>query len=248
MAIGGLLGLTAETGRPPRVPGIYVSDAGSGLLAAVGILAALVARQKTGRGQFIDISMLDGVLSLLSTVSGFLRPSGEPAQAEYLGGEVVPGYNVYETGDGKYLALGIFRPQSWQALCRALGREEYSDQQWATGRRREEVLAFLRETFRTRTRDEWCRMLRELDVEVGPVNSLPEVYADPHLRHRKMIVEVEHPVAGQMKQLGIPMKFSETPGRLRNPAPRIGQDTETILKELDYSEKDIEALRDAQAI
>ncbi len=248
MAIGGLLGLTAEKGRAPRVPGIYVSDAGSGLLAAIGILAALVARQKTGRGQFIDVSMLDGVLSILSTVSGFLRPSGEPAQAEYLGGGVLPAYHVYETKDGRHVALGIFRPQSWQALCRALGREEYSDRQWATGKRRDETLSFLQEAFRTRTRDEWCRLLRELDIEIGPVNSLPEVYADPHLQHRGMILDVDHPAGGQMRQIGIPIKFSETPGRLRIPAPSIGQDTEAILEELGYDKKGIEALRSGKVI
>ena len=161
---------------------------------------------------------------------------------------MVPGYNVYETRDGRYLALGIFRPQSWQALCRALGREDYSDQQWATGEKRDEILSFLQETFRTKTTEEWCQLLRGLDVEIAPVNSLPEVYSDPHLLHRGMIVEVDHPAAGKMKQLGIPMRFSETPGRLRNPAPFIGQDTEAVLRELGYDEKGIETLRDARAI
>jgi crotonobetainyl-CoA:carnitine CoA-transferase CaiB-like acyl-CoA transferase len=248
MAIGGLLGLTAEKDRPPRVPGIYVADAGSGLLAAIGILTAIVARQKTDQGQFIDIAMLDGVLSMLTTISGFLRPSGKPAQEEYLGDWVVPGYNVYETHDNKYVALGIFRPQSWQALCQVLGREDFVDHQWATGEKHGEILSFLEETFRTKTRDEWCRMLRELDVEIGPVNSLPEVYADPQVLHRQMVVEVDHPTAGKMNQVGIPIKFSETPARLRTPAPAIGQDTDSILKELEYDEKDIQALRDAQAI
>lgn len=248
MAIGGLLGLMAEKDRPPRAPGIWVSDAGSGLLTAIGILTAIVARYKTGQGQYIDMAMLDGVLSILTTISGFLRPSGKPAQEQYIGGWVVPGYNVYETQDKKYLALGIFRPQSWQALCQLLGREDLVDHQWATGEKHAEILSFLQETFRTRTRDEWCRTLRELDVEIGPVNSLPEVYADPQVLHREMVVEVDHPTAGKMSQVGIPIKFSETPGKLRNPAPSIGQDTESILKELEYDEKGIQALRDAQAI
>lgn len=248
MAIGGLLGLMAEKGRPPRVPGIWVSDAGSGLLTTIGILSALVARNRSGQGQYIDIAMLDGVLSILTTISGFLHPSGKPAQEQYLGGFVVPGYNVYETQDKKYVALGIYRPQSWQALCQLLGREDLVDHQWATGEKHAEILSFLEETFRTKTRDEWCQVLRELDVEVGPVNSLLEVYADPQVLHRHMVVEVDHPKAGKMKQVGIPFKFSETPARLRNPAPSIGQDTESILKELEYDEKGVQALRDAQAI
>lgn len=127
MAIGGLLGLIG--GRPPIVPGIYVSDVGSGLLATIGILTALLARQRTGKGQFVDVAMLDGVVSWLSTISGVQRLSGEPSQE--MPGWVMPGYNVYETKDSKYLALGIFRPQSWQALCQTLGREDFIDQQWA---------------------------------------------------------------------------------------------------------------------
>jgi crotonobetainyl-CoA:carnitine CoA-transferase CaiB-like acyl-CoA transferase len=242
MAISGLLGLIG--GRPPIVPGIYVSDVGSGLLATIGILTALVARQKTGKGQLVDVAMLDGMVSWLSTISGVQRLSEEQEMPSW----VMPGYNVYETKDGKYLALGIFRPQSWQALCQTLGREDLVDQQWAMGAKLEEMLSFFQKTFRTKTRDEWYHLLRDLDVEVGPVNSPHEVCSDPQVLHRRMVVEVEHPTAGKMKQVGIPIKFSETPGQIRNPAPSIGQDTEAILQELGYSGEDIVALRSAQAI
>jgi len=248
MAIGGLLGLIGEKDHPPIVPGIWVSDAGSGLLTTVGILTALIARQKTGEGQHIDIAMLDGVLSLLSTISGFQRPSGELAQAEMLEGVAMPGYNVYEAKDGKYLALGTFRPQSWEALCQALGRKDLVDQQSARGAKRDEIISFFQESFLTKTRDEWCRLLRELDVEVGPINSLQEVFADPQLLHRRMVVEVDHPIAGKMKQVGIPLQFSKTPGQIRSPAPSIGQDTKAILRELGYHKEEIEALRKAKAV
>jgi len=242
MAISGLLGLIG--GRPPIVPGIYVSDVGSGLLATIGILTALVARQKRGKGQLVDVAMLDGMVSWLSTISGVQRLSEEQEMPSW----VMPGYNVYETKDGKYLALGIFRPQSWQALCQTLGREDLIDQQWAMGAKLEEMISFFQKTFRTKNRDEWCHLLRDLDVEVGPVNSPQEVCSDPQVLHRRMVVEVEHPTAGKMKQVGIPLKFSETPGQIRNPAPSIGQDTEAILQELGYSGEDIVALRSAQAI
>ena len=242
MAISGLLGLIG--GRPPIVPGIYVSDVGSALLATIGILTALVARQKTGKGQSVDVAMLDGMVSWLSTISGVQRLSEEQEVLSW----VMPGYNVYETKDGKYLALGIFRPQSWQALCQTLGREELIDQQWAMGVKLEEMLSFFQKTFRTKTRDEWYHLLRDLDVEVGPVNSLDEVFCDPQVLHRRMVVEVEHPIAGTMKQVGIPVKLSETPGQIRSPAPSIGQDTEAILQGLGYSEEGIEALHRAQAI
>ena len=247
MAIGGLLGLLPGKGRTPIVPGIYISDAGSGLLAAVGILAAVVARERTGKGQHIDLAMLDTVLSMLSTVSGGQRPSGEPLQAETLG-VTTPGYNIYETKDGKHLALGIFRPQSWQALCQALGCEDYIEQQRATGETQGKIVSFLKDAFRTKTRDEWCRELRDLDVEVGPVNHLPDVFSDPQVLHRRMVVEVEHPVAGKIRQIGFPLKASETAEHIRRPAPCIGQDTEAILEELGYNQDQIAAMKNAQAI
>ena len=247
MAIGGLLGLLAGKGHPPVVPGIYVSDAGAGLMATVGILTALVARTRTQKGRFVDVAMLDGVLSILSTVSGFLRPDGKPAQSESLGLSI-PGYAVYETKEGKYIALGIFRPQSWQALCHFLGREDLVSQQWAMGKAQREIVTFLEETFKTRPRDEWCRILRELDIEIGPVNDLAEVYDEPQARHRQMVVEVEHPEAGRMKQIGIPIKMSNTPGPFFKPAPVIGYDTEKILTELGYMQDQITRLRSVKAI
>jgi len=247
MAIGGLLGLLSGKERAPIVPGAYISDAGSGLLAVIGILTAVIAREKTGEGQLIDLAMLDGVLSLLSTVSGGQRSSGEPFQAEMLGMET-PGYNIYETRDGKYLTLGIFRPQSWQALCKALGRDDFADQQWAAGATKNEIFSFLKETFLTKTRDAWCEQLRELDIEIGPVNNLAEVFSEPQVRHRQMVVDVEHPIAGKSQQIGLPLKLSATPGQIRKPAPCIGQDTEEVLREIGYDADQIQALQNAEAI
>lgn len=247
MAIGGLLSLLTGKGNPPIVPGIYISDAGSGLLATIGILAAVLMRERTGKGQHIDLAMLDGVMSLLSTVSGGLRHSGESFHEEMLG-MVTPGYNIYETRDGKHLSLGIFRPQSWQTLCQVLGREDFIEHQWSTGTKEEEISSFLQDTFRTKTRDTWCRKLRDLDIEVGPVNSLSEAFSDPQVLHRQMAIEVEHPVAGKTRQIGFPLKLTETPGQIRRPAPCIGQDTEAILEELGYDRNRIEELQKAQAI
>ncbi len=247
MAIGGLLGLLAGKNQVPVVPGIYVSDAGSGLMATIGILTALVARSKTKKGRFVDIAMLDGVISILSTVSGFLRPNGEPAQSETLGLKM-PGYSVYETKDEKYVALGIFRPQSWQALCRFFGREDLINRQWSTGQAQEEIFSVFKKKFLTKTRDEWCQTLRKLDIEIGPVNDLKEVYDDPQVQHRQMAVHVEHPEGGKMKQIGIPIKLSETPEPVIKPAPAIGRDTEEILKTLNYNKAQIQELRSVQAI
>lgn len=248
LAIGGLLGLLGGKNNPPVVPGIWVSDACSGLLAVVGILTALISHQNTGKGQYLDLAMLDSVLYLLATVSGFRKSSGEFAQEDMMDNPVSPGYNIYETADGKYLALGTFRPQSWRTLCQALDRSDLIDQQWAAGDKRVETISILQEAFRTKDRDEWYQQLRDLDIEVAPVNSLGETFDDPQVLHRQMVMDVEHPIAGQMRQIGQPFRFSETPERIKRPAPYIGQDTEAVLMEIGYNESEIRDFRAAEVI
>lgn len=248
LALGGLLGLLGRDCIPPIVPGIWISDTCSGLLAVVGILTAVIARKNTGKGQYLDLAMLDSVLYQLAAVSGFRKSSGEFAQEDMINSPVNPGYNIYETADGKYLALGTFRTQSWRALCQAIDRSDLIDQQWAAGDKRVETISIFQEAFRTKNRDEWCQQLRDLDIEAAPVNSLGETFDDPQVLHRQMVIDVEHPIAGQMRQIGLPFKFSETPGQIRHPAPFIGQDTEAILMEIGYDETEIGGFRAAEVI
>ena len=250
MAMAGLLTLIGGRHRPPIVPGLYLSDMAAAWIPTIGILTALLAREKTGQGQFVDIAMLDGAVSWLSMVHGVEYPAAEspPGQEDPTVMGLVPGYNIYETKEGKYIALGIYRQQSWESLCQALGREDFVDQQWATGEKREEILAFFQKTFRTKTRDEWFNQLKALDIEIGPVNTPEEAFSDPQVLHRQMVLEVEHPIKGKTRQLGIPIKLSETPGEVRHPAPFIGQDTQEVLQELGYTRAQIEELRKLQAI
>jgi len=154
-----------------------------------------------------------------------------------------PCYNVYETKDGKYISLGCLEERFWRNLCKALGREDFIEHQWATGEKREEIFSTFRKIFKTKTRDEWFKELAEADVCVAPVYSLDEVFRDPQVLHRKMVEEIEHPKAGKIKVLGIPAKFSETPGKIRDPAPGFGQHTKEILKMLGYSDKEIEEFK-----
>jgi len=249
-AIAGLLTLIGGRSRPPVVPGLYLSDMAAGWIPTIGILAALLAREKTGQGQFIDIAMLDGALSWLSMVHGVEYPSADspPDHEEPVPMDVLPGYNIYETKDARYIALGIYRQQSWESLCRALNREDLVDQQWAVGEKREEILAFFQNAFRTKTRNEWFEQLKALDIEVGPVNTPEEAFADPQVQYRRMVLEVDHPIKGKARQLGIPIKFSETPGEVRRAAPFIGQDTEEILQALGHTRAQVEELRKAQVV
>jgi crotonobetainyl-CoA:carnitine CoA-transferase CaiB-like acyl-CoA transferase len=241
MAIGGLLGLLGEDKGRPIMPGLYISDIGSAAMyATIGILTALVAREKTGRGQFIDVSMLDGVVSWLAGIRPEYFVGSQSPQV------TSPGYNIYQTKEGKYIALGIGRPQSWTTLCQILDREDLVAQ--ATAEKRKEATSFLKQTFLSKTREEWLTLLKDSDVEIGPVNNLDEVFTDPQVLHRKMILEVNHPTAGKIRQIGMPIRFSETPGQIRTPAPFIGQHTEEILQGLGYTREQIEELGKGQVI
>jgi crotonobetainyl-CoA:carnitine CoA-transferase CaiB-like acyl-CoA transferase len=244
MAISGLLALVGGLNRPPIIPGLYLSDTATGLLATIGILTALLVRERTGKGQHLDISMLDGAFSWLALAYGNQYPGQEPP---VLMGPL-PGYNVYQTKDGKYIALGIGRPQSWENLCQALDREDFIEYQWVMGEKREEIMSFLKRIFKTKSREEWLSQLQALDIEIGPVNTPLEAFFDPQILHRQMALEVNHPIKGKVRQVGIPIKFSETPGEIRGAAPLIGQDTQEALEGLGYTRKRIEQLRKAQAI
>jgi crotonobetainyl-CoA:carnitine CoA-transferase CaiB-like acyl-CoA transferase len=244
MAISGLLALIGDPNKPPIVPGLYLSDTAAGLLTTIGILTALLARERTGKGQYLDISMLDGVFSLLALAYGSQYPhQAPPALMSWS-----PGYNVYQTKDGKYIALGIGREQSWQSLCKALDREDFVDRQWVVSEKREEILSFLKQTFKTKSREEWLSHLQALDIEIGPVNAPFEAFSDPQILHRQMVLELNHPFKGRMRQVGSPLKFSETPVELRGAASLIGQDTQEVLEGLGYTQERIEQLRKAQAI
>jgi len=244
MAISGLLALISGPNEPPIVPGLYLSDTAAGLLATIGILTALLVRERTGKGQYLDISMLDGAFSWLALAYGSQYPGQKPP---VLMGPS-PGYNVYQTKDGNYIALGIGRPQSWENLCKAMDREDFVDYQWVMGEKREETLSFLKRIFKSKSRDEWLNQLQALDIEIGPVNTPLEAFFDPQILHRQMALEVNHPIKGRVRQVGIPIKFSETPGEMRGVAPLIGQDTQEVLEGLGYTQERIEQLRKAQAI
>jgi crotonobetainyl-CoA:carnitine CoA-transferase CaiB-like acyl-CoA transferase len=229
----GYAGVLEYLGPPdgrPIVPGVQIADiGGGGLMAAVGILTALLARDRTGRGQYIDIAMLDGAVAwnvyhvLLTLLAG--KPPARGAAP--LGGHH-PCYGVYETRDGRHVTLGAYEAHFWATLCRALGREDFVADQWAEGNRRDEMFRFFREKFRTKTLAEWRAELGELEICFGPVQRLDEVFADPHLRHRGMIVDVEVP-GGRSVTLGTPIKLSDTPAALRTPPPALGQHTDEVL-------------------
>jgi len=249
ISIGGALGAIGWPGQPPAIPLNVIADfAGGGLHAAFAILAALLAREKTGRGQYVDIAMSDGVMYLLAMVFTLYFHNGSvvrPGQHFLNGGAHF--YNVYQTKDGGWISVGSLEPHFYANLCRALGREDFIPYQYDASKR-EEVFAYFREQFRTRTRDEWFEYLKQSDICVAPVYSLDEAAADPHNLARHMVVEVEHPRFGPVRQVGIGPKLSETPGGVRTTAPRAGQHTDEVLASLGYTRQQIEGLRASGAV
>ena len=245
ISIGGALGIIGIPGGAPVIPANLIADfAAGGMNSTIGILAAIIAREKTGRGQYVDMGLADGVVSLMAQgLSGYFGggPVSERGNALLTGG--VPQYNIYETKDGKYVSIGCLEPWFWEPLCRALGREDFIPHQDATGEKMEETFSAFREIFRTRTRDEWFDYLSQWDICVGKVYDVDELSSDPQLAHRNMILELDHPKYGKVKQVGISQKLSDTPGSIRSFGPLHGQHTEEVLLELGHTRERIGELR-----
>ena len=245
LAMSGVLELIGEVGRPPAIPLDLIADyGGAAMHGAAGILMALYARGNSGRGQHVEVSHLDATLSMLAA-SPLMVPffdrgvTPRRGQGPYSGRYAF--YTTYDTQDGKLLSVGSSEPWLWRNLCEALGRPDLSS--WSRGpehltrgptaeetRVREELQA----VFRQRSRDEWLAYLADKNVCVGPVNSLSEVFDDPQVRHRDMLVQYEDAEGNSVRQVGMGIKLSDTPGRFRSPAPRPGQHTDEILSDLGY--------------
>lgn len=252
ISIGGLLGTMRSPSGRPVIPRTVLADfAAGGMSAVIGILAALMARERTDKGQYVDVSMADAIVALMMPV---LLPCllgetvSERGETIATGEEQRPWYNVYETKDGKYISVGSVEPWFYANLCQLIGREDFIEHQYAEGEKREEILKYFTEAFLTKTREEWIEVLRQKDTCVAPVYSPEEVVNDPHLRSREMIVEVDHPTLGKAKQIGCMIKLSESPLQVRNWARRFGQHTDEVLLELGYDKARIKQLRDAEAI
>jgi alpha-methylacyl-CoA racemase len=243
----GLLGLTGERDGPPIQSGGQVADLGGGaLMAAFGILAALRERDRSGEGQFVDVSMADGALSWLAMVAGrYFADDVVPQRGDLeLAGRLVC-YRPYAAKDG-WVTLGALEPKFWQAWCRGVGREDLIEKQFdAPG---SETHAEVERIFLERTRDEWQAFASEHDCCLEPVLDLDEALRSELVRAREMVVELDQPGAGKVKQLGVPVKLSRTPGGARAPGPVLGEHTDEVLAAAGYSEEEIAALKESGAV
>jgi crotonobetainyl-CoA:carnitine CoA-transferase CaiB-like acyl-CoA transferase len=253
IAMAGILGLIGSSEGPPVIPLNLVADfAGAALYGALGISLALVARSKTGKGQYVDVSYMDGAISLMTWFNWgyFFNGSMLKRGESWLHGEY-PYYGVYQTKDGKYITIGCLEPHFWQNLCRLLNQEGYIPHGFALehtfhkpeGEKWAEINSSLKQAFLTRTRDEWFELLIRNDVPAGKVQAPDEVFNDPQVLHRQMVIEVEHPTLGKVKQVGVAPKLSATPGKVRSLSPLPGEHTDEVLRGLGYEQEEIEHLR-----
>jgi crotonobetainyl-CoA:carnitine CoA-transferase CaiB-like acyl-CoA transferase len=246
LGFAGVIGLTGTAGGPPAIPGVQIADIGGGaLMAAVGILAALWGREETGQGQFVDIGMMDGAVAwqVIHTFRHLLDQQ-EPARGDTLLTGHHPCYAIYETRDGRHVTVGALEPHFWRTLCERIGLPEYAARQFDEGDAREEMFERFRARFRERTMVDWVTMLADLDICFGPVATLSEALADPQVRHRQMVVEVNDARGNRQRTLGNPIKLSSTPPTIRTPPPRLGEHTDAVLAGLGYSPGDVAGLRD----
>jgi crotonobetainyl-CoA:carnitine CoA-transferase CaiB-like acyl-CoA transferase len=246
LGYAGVLNVIGEADRPPVIPGVQIADIGAGsLMAALGILSAVIARQQTGRGQMVDVAMLDGAV-MWNAYSVLLEQLGQrPERGKMQLTGRYPCYSVFETRDGRYVTVGAYEAHFWATLCRHFGREDFIEQQFSEAAR-EEILEFFRAAFRKKTLAEWMAELGDKEICFGPVNTVDDMFADPQVRHRNMALYTDTP-AGRSRTVGAPIKLSDTPASLRTLPPLLGQDTDDVLRGLGLGEQ-IAQLRESGVV
>ncbi len=257
LIIQGMGGLMGITGRPDEAPvrvGVAITDLGAGMWATIAILAALQARTRDGVGQYLDISMMDGSVAWMTYVAGYYFATGKaPPKMGSAHPSIVP-YQGFVTGDGKSLLLGGGNDRLFVTLCEGLGIPELAkDPRYTSNenrvKNRATLIPLLEKRFREKPRDEWIKALDALGVPVAPVYTIDEIFADPQVRHRGMMVEVPHPELGKVKQIAPAIRLSETPCVVESSPPLLGEHTERVLREIaGYGDEEIRRLREKGVI
>lgn len=249
LAAAGAAALIGKKDGPPTVPFNLMGDyAGGSMQALVGILAALYHREQTGKGQYVDISMTDGVTYMLAaTASDFFMRGTIPEREKHLLSGSTPAYNVYETKDGKYITIGCLEPHFWTNLCNAVGKEEFIPIEFDE-KSFEKIFSEFKQIFLTKTRDEWFELFKDKNIAVSKVLEMDELSEDPQIKAREMVIEVGKFDGETIKQVGIGPKLSLSPGSVRSLGPTPGQHSDEIAKSLGYSEDEITDFRNQGAM
>jgi formyl-CoA transferase len=235
-AMGGLMSITGEPDGEPMKVGVAVADLFAGQNAVIAILAALQARTLTGKGQHLDISLFDNQVGMLANVASNYLISGKlPKRYGNSHANIVP-YQSFQASDG-WFVVAVGNDRQFEKMCKVIGQRELaSDERFALNservKNREKLISILKPIFLTKTSGEWLSMLEDGGIPCGPINSLDKVFSMPQIEAREMVIHMEHEAISDLKLVGSPLNFSETPVEYRLPPPRLGEHTEEVLKEL----------------
>lgn len=246
-AIAGALGLAGEVNGPPVLPAVQVADLGGGALVAIsGLLAAYIARERTGKGEYVDVSMMDGVVSWMAMLYAQLAaedPTLERGQGRLSGGDVC--YRVYETKDGRYMTLGALEPKFWQEFCQTVERPDLIRYQFS---RDSAALAKVEQIFKDKTQAEWIEFLKDKDFCCEPILEPAEAKAHPQVKHRGLFLSFSHPEAGTVEVVANPLKFSQASQEPDTLPPGFGEHTDEVLKTVGYSQEDIQRFKEHKIV
>ncbi len=252
LALSGMMSITGEEGRPPVKMGVPVSDIGAGMFAAFAIAASLFKRFETGTGSYIDVSLLEGQLAWLTHQAGSYFATGEvPKRTGSAHSSIAP-YQAFKASDS-YFIVAVGNDAQWQAFCSSLSLPELlSDPRFATNSQRvtnrELLEAHLTGIFSKGTASHWIRLLNEAGVPSAPISSVDEALSDRQVASRRMLMEIEHPKSGRIKQLGIPYRVRGYRFSIRLPPPLLGQHTDEVLRSIGYLAKERASLRAAGVV
>jgi formyl-CoA transferase len=252
-AVGGLMYITGEQDGPPCKVGVAITDVLTGVYASGAITSALLWRERSGRGQYLDVCLLDAQVSGLANIASNYLVAGKEAKRWGTAHESIIPYQVFQTKD-RPIAIAVANQKLWGNFCKLVGKEEWTgDPRFETNAKRVEnrgvLLPLIEELFAERTCDEWMELLVGGAIPCGPVNDMQHLFTDPQIRHRGMIAEVPHPTIGTLRMTGIPIKYSETPGTVRRHPPLLGEHTDEVLADaLGYVPEKIESLKRANVI
>lgn len=257
-ALGGVMSVVGEPGRPPVHTGFPIADLSGGLFGVMGILAALYEREKTGVGQYIDISMLDIMISLWAFMGQFYLLAGDIPGPVGSGHVTNVPLGAFKARDG-YVVIACPQQRFYENLATVIAREveKYTDladdERFASPAKRlenrDQLERIINDAFSTKSRDEWLELLEAGDVPAAPVNNVEQAFGDPQIVSRNMIVEFDHPLAGKIKTMGNPLKFSKAEKEIFNPPPLLGEHNEEIICGLlGYSKQDLEQFKKENVI
>ena len=245
--MSGLMSINGFPDAPPAKVGVPIADLNTGMFATTGILTAYINRLKTGQGQHVDASLLESGIAYTLYESATYFATNEIASPLGSAHRMIAPYQAFATKDG-YINIGAANQNNWERMCKAIAREELlSDERFSSNAERminiESLTPIMEKTFGGETTAHWVDILEKSGVPTGPIYQVDQVYSDPHVKTRDMSVELDHPIAGSIRNIGVPVKLSHTPGSVRTPAPVLGAHTDEVLALFGFSEDEISRLR-----